>query len=98
MMRSFDELVEEAEATPIHGWDFSWLHGRAIEERPTWDYFDLVAPGASTVASLLDVQVGAGGMIAALPSIPPLTVGTEGYPPNVRVAAQRLTARGARLV
>ena len=83
MSRLFDELVEEAEAAPIHGWDFGWLDGRAIEERPTWHYFDLVAQRAPMVGALLDLQVGSGGMIAALPSIPRLTVGTEGYAPNV---------------
>jgi len=98
MSPSFDELVGEAEKAPIHGWDFSWLEGRAIEERPTWHYFDLVAQRAPTVSSLLDLQVGSGGMIAALPSLPRLTVGTEGYAPNVPTAAQRLAARGAHLI
>jgi len=98
MSRSFDELVAEAEEAPIHGWDFGWLDGRAIEERPTWHYFDLVAHRAPTVSALLDLQVGSGGMIAALPSVPRLTVGTEGYAPNVPVAAQRLAARDAHLV
>src|SRR6478609_7691529 len=73
--RSFDELVGEAERAPIDGWDFGWLDGRAIEERPSWHYFDLVAERASAVGSLLDVQVGSGGMIAALPAVPVLTVG-----------------------
>jgi len=96
--RSFDELVGEAERAPIDGWDFSWLEGRATEERPSWHYFDLVAARAATVASLLDVQTGAGTMIADLPSVPPLTAATEGHGPNVAVAAQRLRRRGAHLV
>jgi hypothetical protein len=33
--RSFEELVDAAVAAPIEGWDFSWLEGRAIEERPS---------------------------------------------------------------
>ena len=33
MARSFEELVAEAEAAPVAGWDFSWLDGRAIEAR-----------------------------------------------------------------
>jgi len=96
--RSFEELAEEGERAPIHGWDFGWLDGRAIEERPSWHYFDLVAAHASNVRSLLDLQVGSGGMIAALPHVPALTVGTEGYAPNVPVAAGNLASRGARLV
>jgi hypothetical protein len=29
MSRTFDELVSEAAAAPVDGWDFSWLDGRA---------------------------------------------------------------------
>lgn len=96
--RSFDDLVGEAESVPIAGWDFSWLAGRAYEERPSWHYFDRVAERAATVDSLLDLEVGSGGMIAALPGVPRLTVGTEAYAPNVAHAARRLRARGAHLV
>ena len=41
--RSFDALVDEAERAPIEGWDFSWLDGRATEERPSWRYSERVA-------------------------------------------------------
>jgi hypothetical protein len=96
--RSFDDLVGEAERAPIDGWDFGWLEGRATEERPSWRYFDLVAARVPTVASLLDVQTGAGTMIADLATLPPLTVASEGHGPNVAEAAQRLRRRGAHLV
>ncbi len=96
--RSFDELVGEAEQAPVAGWDFGWLAGRAVEERPSWRYFDLVSARAATVTSLLDVQTGAGRMIADLPVLPALTAATEGYGPNVPVAAGRLRARGAHLL
>src|SRR6478672_5325411 len=33
-MRSFEELVAEADSADIRGWGFGWLDGRAIEERP----------------------------------------------------------------
>ncbi len=98
MARSFNELVEEAERAPVQGWDFSWLDGRAFEERPSWHYFDLVAQRVGGVASLLDIQTGAGGMLARLPTLPRLTVGTEGYTPNVVIAARNLQARGASLL
>jgi len=95
---SFDDLVAEAERAPIAGWDFGWLDGRATEERPSWHYFDLVAERADGVASLLDIQTGTGNMIAALPRVPPLAVATEGYAPNVPLAAQRLREDGAHVV
>ena len=44
------------------------------------------------------MEVGDGQMTADLPSVPALTVGTEGYPPNIATAATRLRSRGAYLV
>ena len=97
-MSDFDELVREAELAPIEGWDFSWLDGRAIEARPTWQYFDRVVERAATVASLLEVQAGVGSMIGSLPSRPSLAVATEGFPPSVALAGPRLRAQGVDLV
>jgi Methyltransferase domain len=96
--RSFDELVEEAERAPIVGWEFGWLDGRASEERPTWHYFERVAEQAATVSRMLDLQTGAGGMIANLPKLPELMVATESYEPNIAAAARRLRKRGAHLI
>ena len=59
-MAEFDDLVDEAERTPIEAWDFSWLNGRAVEERPTWRYFDRVAERVPSVSALLEVQAGRG--------------------------------------
>jgi SAM-dependent methyltransferase len=98
VQRSFDELVSEAEHAEIAGWNFGWLDDRAYEERPSWRYFDLVASRTRSVSTLLDIEVGGGQLIADLPSVPALTVGTEGYPPNIATAATRLRSRGAYLV
>jgi SAM-dependent methyltransferase len=95
---TFEALVEEAERAPIEGWDFSWLAGRAIEERPTWRYFDRVVERASGVSALLEVQAGVGGMIGNLPHLPPVSVATEGFAPSVAVAGPQLRDRGAHLV
>jgi SAM-dependent methyltransferase len=95
---SFEHLVAEAEQAENTGWDFGWLEGRAYEERPTWHYFDLVASRARSASTLLDMEVGGAHMIAALPVVPALTVGTENYRPNIPTAAARLRARGAHLV
>jgi hypothetical protein len=37
-VRKAGELIAEAEAADVTGWDFSWLDGRATEERPPWGY------------------------------------------------------------
>jgi SAM-dependent methyltransferase len=94
----FDDLVDEAEQVPIGGWDFGWLDGRAVEERPTWRYFDRVAERAADVSTLLEVQAGVGSMIGVLASLPRLSVATEGFPASVAMAAPRLRSRGVHLV
>ncbi len=96
--RSFDALVEEAERAPIEGWDFSWLEGRATEERPSWHYFERVAERASIAAKMLDLHSGGGELLAKLPHLPPLLVAAEGYAPNLAVAARLLRPSGAHVV
>ena len=98
MDRSFEVLVAEAEAAPIEGWDFTWLEGRAREERPSWGYSGLVAERYRTASAVLDVQSGGGEMLSELPQLPPLLVAAEGWRPNLRVAAERLRPRGAWVV
>jgi SAM-dependent methyltransferase len=95
---SFDELLREAEHAPAEGWDFGWLEGRAVEERPSWHYFDRVAERAAGCSALLEVEAGAGRMVGSLPDIPRLAVATEGFPPSVALAVPRLRARGVPLV
>jgi SAM-dependent methyltransferase len=95
---TFEELIAEAEAAPIEGWDFTWLEGRATEERPSWRYAERVAERAARTSRMLDLQAGGGEMLAGLPYVPPLMVATEDYPPNVVVAGRRLLPRGAHVV
>jgi hypothetical protein len=44
---------------------------------------------------MLDLETGGGEMLSHLPSFPPLMVATEGWEPNVAVAATNLGPRGA---
>jgi SAM-dependent methyltransferase len=44
------------------------------------------------------LQSGGGEMLAGLPELPPLLVASEGYAPNVAVAARNLRPRGAHVV
>ena len=98
MGRDFDELVAEAEAAPVDGWDFSWLDGRATEERPSWGYARLMAARLAGARTALDIQTGGGEVLATAPRLPPVTVATEGWPPNVGLAAARLRPRGVTVV
>jgi GrpB-like predicted nucleotidyltransferase (UPF0157 family)/SAM-dependent methyltransferase len=96
--RSFDDLVEEADKAPILGWDFSWLDGRAEEERPAWGYHRLLAARVARASVVIDLQSGGGELLAGLPELPELLVATEGWKPNVAVAARRLQPLGAHVV
>jgi SAM-dependent methyltransferase len=95
---SFEVLVAAAQAAPIDGWDFSWLDGRAYEERPSWRYAERVAQRVGTATKMLDLESGGGEMLAGLPVFPACLVAAEAYAPNVMVAARRLRPRGAFVV
>jgi SAM-dependent methyltransferase len=98
MRRTYDDLIQEAADVSVDGWDFSWLDGRATEERPSWGYARLLGERLATVRSALDIQTGGGEVLAGVPTLPPVTVATESWPPNLALAASRLRRRGARVV
>ncbi|MEV0996978.1 class I SAM-dependent methyltransferase [Nonomuraea sp. NPDC050202] len=98
MRRTYDDLVREADTVSVAGWDFSWLDGRATEERPSWGYSRLLGERMARARAALDIQTGGGEILAGLPTLPPMTVATESWPPNLRLAASRLRPRGAWVV
>ncbi|SDH73164.1 class I SAM-dependent methyltransferase [Nonomuraea jiangxiensis] len=95
---TFDDLVQEAAGASVDGWDFSWLDGRATEERPSWGYARLLGERMAAARAALDIQTGGGEVLAGLAKLPPVTVATESWPPNLALAAARLRPRGARVV
>jgi hypothetical protein len=64
MARSFDELVAEADAVSVEGWDFSWLEGRGVEERPSWGYQRLLRARLGQVQAALDLCTGGGEVLS----------------------------------
>ncbi|WP_228973085.1 methyltransferase domain-containing protein [Streptomyces sp. DH12] len=103
MTRTYEELVGEAESAPVEGWDFSWLRGRATEERPSWGYQRQMARRLAGASAALDVQTGGGEVPAgALPgepgARPPVMVATESWPPDVAGATRLLHPRGVVVV
>jgi SAM-dependent methyltransferase len=96
--RTFEELIAEAAAVSVDGWDFSWLDGRAVEERPPWGYARSMAERMSRASAALDIQTGGGEVLAAVPELPPVTVATESWPPNIALATARLHPLGAVVV
>jgi SAM-dependent methyltransferase len=97
-MHDFDDLVSEAAAAPVDGWDFSWLDGRATEERPPWGYQRAMGERLARVSAALDLQTGGGEVLAGAPVLPPLMVATESWPPNVARATALLRPRGVAVV
>lgn len=97
-MSTFDDLVAEAATVPVTGWDFSWLDGRATEERPPWGYQRLMGDRMARASVALDLQTGGGEVLAGVPRLAPTTVVTEGWPPNLRRAADNLRARGVTVL
>ncbi|MEU5880151.1 class I SAM-dependent methyltransferase [Spirillospora sp. NPDC047279] len=98
MGRSFEDLVAEAEAASVDGWDFSWLDGRATEERPPWGYARAMAARLARATAALDVQTGGGEVLNEAPELPVLTVATESWPPNLAKATALLRPRGVAVV
>ncbi|MFE5299339.1 class I SAM-dependent methyltransferase [Streptomyces sp. NPDC056632] len=95
---TFEELVAEASRAPVDGWDFSWLDGRATEERPSWGYQRLMGERLATATASLDIQTGGGEALAGVPVLPPTAAATESWPPNLARATELLHPRGVVVV
>ncbi len=97
-VRACEDLIAEAAAADVAGWDFSWLDGRASEERPSWGYQRLISERLAVVSAALDVQTGGGEVLAGADRFPVTMVATESWPPNVALATKRLHPRGVVVV
>ncbi|MGW4338966.1 class I SAM-dependent methyltransferase [Rhodococcus koreensis] len=98
MARAFEDLVAEAESVSVDGWDFSWLDGRATEQRPSWGYQRLMGERLARANAALDIQTGGGEVLAGAATIPRVMVATESWPPNVAKATAPLHPLGAVVV
>lgn len=98
MPRGFEELVAEAAAVPVDGWEFSWLDGRATEQRPSWGYARLIGERMARADAALDVQTGGGEVLAGVLRLARCTVAVESWPPNIARAKAALRPRGVHLV
>jgi SAM-dependent methyltransferase len=98
MTDTFDALLTAGESADVSGWDFSWLDGRATEERPPWGYARMLADRLTSAEASLDVQTGGGEVLAEATAFPPTAVATESWPPNVARATRLLHPRGVVVV
>ncbi|RDI18542.1 hypothetical protein DEU38_120110 [Rhodococcus sp. AG1013] len=98
MERTFDSLVAEAEAASVDGWEFSWLDGRATEQRPSWGYQRLLGERLARATAALDIETGGGEVLAGAGAIPPTMAATESWPPNLAKATAVLHPLGVVVV
>jgi SAM-dependent methyltransferase len=97
-----DSLLHEGESTSVVGWDFSWLEGRATEERPSWGYAQMLVLQVAQASSVLDVQTGGGEVFAeVLAQVGDRALhlaATDSWPPNADVARCTLHPFGVSVV
>ncbi|MDT5341135.1 MAG: hypothetical protein QOE52_319 [Mycobacterium sp.] len=98
MQRTFDELVADADSVSVAGWDFSWLNGRATEERPSWGYQRLLHARLAEVAAALDIYTGGAEVLAGAGPFPATMAATEPWPPNIALATQLLHPLGVVVI
>jgi SAM-dependent methyltransferase len=95
---SFEIYLRDAEQ-PFSGWDFSYISAsRRMTSSPgAWSYASIILPLVRTAQALLDMGTGGGEFLASLQPLPSRTVATEGYPPNIPVARNRLEPLGVTI-
>jgi len=97
-----DALVEawqHEERQPFSGWDFAYLDGRMESDPAPWSYEARAAELMRGASSVLDMGTGGGERLLKLREHWPVKVAvTEGYPPNVKIARERLAPLGVRVV
>lgn len=95
--RSAADLIAEAAAADVSGWDFSWLDGRATEERPPWGYAHRQAAAVRRAEVAIDLDTGGGEVLAGAPVLAREQHVTESWPPNVARARALLGPRGVHV-
>jgi SAM-dependent methyltransferase len=85
-------------AVPFRGWDFTVLGDRLVLEPPAWSFERMVDEAAARASSMLDMGTGGGEWLSGRRRAAVRTVATEGWPPNVPLAAARLALLGVPVV
>jgi len=97
-----NELIEtwkREEQEPFSGWDFSHLDSRMIEDQVPWSYSTRAAELMGKASAVIDMGTGGGERLLELfPHWPKKVVVTEDYPPNFKLATERLSPFGVRIV
>ena len=94
-----NELIKrwkaEEEIAHIHGWDFSHIEGRYMEEDDLpWDYREEILRYLKPEMRILDIDTGGGEFLLSLNHPYENTSATENYPPNVDLCRETLLPLG----
>ena len=85
----------EEEIAHIHGWDFSHIEGRYMEEDALpWDYREEILRHLRPEMRVLDIDTGGGEFLLSLNHPHENTAATENYPPNVELCRNTLLPLG----
>ncbi len=97
-----DDLIKfwkEEEKVPVEGWVFPHTEERVIEEDPPWDYMARARELLADSTSVCDLETGGAERLLEMRDVwPPKVVALEAYPPNVKLAHERLEPLGASLI
>lgn len=93
------DLWRREEQEPFSGWDFRHLNGRHWTDDPkTWSYMDHASELLRQSKSAVDLDTGGGEQLLELrPHWPTKLYATESYPPNVKLATERLALYGVKV-
>lgn len=94
-----NELIKywkaEEEIAHIHGWDFSHIEGRYMEEDDLpWDYREEILRHLKPEMKLLDIDTGGGEFLLSLNHPHENTAATENYSPSVDLCRETLLPLG----
>ncbi len=92
----FEFMISEYDK-PFSGWDFCYIKDRMVEHPFPWSYHSIILSYLRNSTALLDMGTGGGEFLSSLLPLPQHTCATEGYPPNVPVAKNRLEPLGVKV-
>ena len=85
----------EEEIAHIHGWDFSHIEGKYMEQDDLpWDYREEILRHLKPGMRILDIDTGGGEFLLSLNHPHTHIAATENYPPNVDLCRETLLPLG----
>lgn len=84
----------EEQIAHVHGWDFSHVDGRVVEDALPWDYREQILHYLKPEMQILDIDTGGGEFLLSLRHPYRNTSATENYPPNIELCQKTLLPLG----